>query len=70
MSQASRLFDDGRKRQGVRDQAHLDAFFRCYDHKTACPVCSTIGGAVPLDDGMQPIMGECETGLKLYKASI
>lgn len=60
-----RIFDDGRKAQGFRDQAHLDAFFRHLDHQRACPVCSSIGGYVPFDDGMQPVGGLCDEGRAL-----
>lgn len=65
---STRTFDAGRKAQGFTSQAHLDAFFTHYDHATACPVCSKVAGAVPVDDGMQPVMGQCATGKALTAA--
>jgi len=65
----SRTLDEGRKRQGFKSQAHLDAFFVSLEHKRGCAVCSSIGGAVPLDDGMQPYFDQCELGRKLELAS-
>ena len=64
-----RVFDDGRRVQGFKSQAHLDAFFSAYDHTSMCVVCSRVGGHMPLDDGMQPVMGRCAEGLRLERAS-
>lgn len=63
-----RTFTTERAAQGFRDQAHLDAFFAHHDHVKACPVCSRVGGAMPLDDGMQPFMDECPEGRRLFEA--
>lgn len=65
----SRTFNQSRKEQGFKNQAHLDAFFRAYDHDKECPVCSKIAGYGQVDDGVQPYMGQCSTGLKLYHES-
>ncbi len=65
-----RLFDAARHAQGFRSQAHLDAFFRSYDHGKACPVCSTVAGYVELSDGPQPYLGQCDEGRRLFAASV
>ena len=62
---ASRTFDEARRLQGFKSQAHLDAFYRSYDHKKSCPVCSKVGGNVAVFDGMQPYMKSCEEGQRL-----
>jgi hypothetical protein len=69
LPESTRRFDAARKAQGFKPQAHLDAFFRAYDHTSSCPVCSRAGGHMPLDDGMQPVMGRCAEGLRLERAS-
>ena len=66
MATYSRTFDDNRKRQGFRDQAHLDAFFRYLDHTKACPECQKPGPVAWLSDGPQPTRNECSTGIELY----
>lgn len=65
----TRQFTDERREQGFRSQPHLDAFYASNDHAQACPTCSRIGGYVPIDDGMQPYMDQCETGRALFAAS-
>lgn len=60
-----RGFDAGRKAQGFESQEHLDAFFKRYDHQSACTKCSSVGGYFPLDDGMQPYLDRCEEGARL-----
>ena len=66
---ASRQFDEGRKRQGFRDQAHLDAFYRYFDHTKQCAECQKPGPVAWLSDGPQPTMNECNTAKRLYKES-
>jgi hypothetical protein len=65
-----REFTQSRKAQGFTSQAHLDAFYAHYDHAQACPVCSRVGGYVPIDDGMQPYRDSCETGKALDRLSL
>ena len=65
---AGRLFDAARAAQGFASQEALDAFYRERDHAESCPVCSSVGGAVEVDDGMQPVMGQCAEGLRLTEA--
>jgi hypothetical protein len=67
---AGRAYDEQRREQGFRSQAHLDAFYASHDHTQACAVCSSIGGYAPYDDGMQPYMNQCEMGRSLYAASL
>ena len=57
--------DAARIAQGVKSQAQLDAAAAVWEHKAACPVCSRIGGTMPLDDGQQPYMDECKEGERL-----
>ena len=66
---SSRTFDEGRKRQGFRNQQHLDAFYRYFDHTQACAECQKPGPAAWLSDGPQPTRNECETAKELYKLS-
>ena len=63
-----RVFNAARKRQGFHSQAQLDAFYRHQDHVSGCGICSRVGGYVPLDDGMQPVMDACADGRALYGA--
>ncbi len=70
MTEYSRHFNQGRKEQGFRSQAHLDAFFASFDHAAGCPVCSKVAGHVELSDGLQPYMGQCDDGRELYKRSM
>ena len=65
MTDHERELTPERRAQGFRSQAHLDAFFRGYDHSRQCPVCNTVAGFMPLDDGMQPVMGRCAEGRRL-----
>lgn len=61
-----RVFDDQRKAQGFRSQAHLDAFYTYYDHRQACAECSLPGPSVWLFDGWQPTLQECAEGRRLF----
>jgi hypothetical protein len=63
-----REFTTQRRAQGFRSQAHLDAWYRAYGHTQACPagICGTPGLAVPLDDGMQPTVRQCEEAVRLF----
>ena len=49
-----RKYTEARKAQGFRSQDHLDAFYRYYDHVSACPECQKPGPAAVIDDGYQP----------------
>ena len=66
---ASRTMNASRRNQGFRTQAHLDAFFRFYDHHRACGVCSSVAGHFELDDGMQPYERRCAEGRRLENES-
>jgi len=66
---ANRTLTPARQAQGFKSQAHLDAFYASCDHSKQCPVCSRVGGYMPIDDGMQPYMDSCETGRKLTAES-
>jgi hypothetical protein len=63
-----RVLDDGRRAQGFTSQAELDLFYAQLDHKLACAVCSSVGGAVELSDGLQPFLDECAEGRRLTAA--
>ena len=63
-----RVYDQARRDQGFKSQAHLDAFFAHYDHTRSCSDCGP-GPAVPLDDGMQPTRRECDAALALFMVS-
>lgn len=56
----TRTFDAGRKEQGFKSQAHLDAFFAHYDHTKRCAACASLNSHVLLDDGWQPTQGQCD----------
>lgn len=60
-----REFNQARKDQGFKSQAHLDAFYAAYDHTKVCAECQKPGTPVELDDGMQPTMARCEEGRRL-----
>ena len=64
-----RLLTIERKSQGFKSQDHLDAFYAAFDHTSTCPVCSRVSGYVPYDDGLQPVMGRCDTGRQLEAVS-
>jgi hypothetical protein len=64
-----RVLNAARRAQGFVSQAHLDAFYRAYDHRRACAVCSRIAGVAPVFDGMQPYTEICAEGLALERAS-
>jgi hypothetical protein len=64
-----RRFTDGRSEQSFRDQEHLDAFYRYFDHINSCRECRAPGPAFPLDDGLQGSMLQCDRGLELFAAS-
>jgi hypothetical protein len=71
--EVSRLFTEGRHRQGFRDQAHLDAFYRYYDHVKAGPAsgcgCGTPGQGYDGPDGWQPTENLCGEAQRLLEAS-
>lgn len=60
-----RDFTPERAAQGFRDQAHLDAWYRYYDHTLGCDECKARNGHVLLDDGWQPTMGRCPVAREL-----
>ncbi len=64
-----RMFDAGRREQGFRDQAHLDAFYAYFDHTENCAECKKPGESVWIDDGWQPTCNRCEEANRLYKLS-
>lgn len=71
-----RVFNDARRRQGFRDQAHLDAFYVYYDHvqagRAAGPAgcgCGTPGPGYDGPDGWQPAENICPRGRALSEAS-
>lgn len=66
-----RAFDAGRKAQGFRSQAHLDAHYAHVDHERACAECGQPGPAVWLegDASWQPASAQCATGRALFLAS-
>lgn len=65
----NRSFNQARKEQGFRSQAHLDAFFAAYDHTEGCAACKALDGFALVDDGWQPTSGRCETAKRLERAS-
>lgn len=64
---ADRIFDEGRKRQGFTSQAHLDAFYRYYDHTQQCDECQQPGEPAPIDDGYQPTRRVCDVAKQLFR---
>jgi len=65
-----RVWDDARKAQGFRSQAHLDAFYRASDHQRECTGCGP-GPAMWLEGSAswQPAMRLCATGRQLEQES-
>jgi hypothetical protein len=65
-----RVFSPQREAQGFRSQAHLDAWYRAFDHTRACPagVCGTPGPSAWLegDASWQPTVRECEEARRLH----
>jgi hypothetical protein len=66
----NRTFDEGRKAQGFRDQAHLDGFYAYYDHTTSCADCAALVGRAWVDDGYMDTRGDCDTAKALYRESL
>lgn len=66
---ASRCFDAQRQADGFRSQAHLDAFYRYYDHATACSECGQPGEPTWLNSAAswQPTVTHCPTGHRLQR---
>lgn len=66
-----RTWDAGRRAQGFRSQAHLDAFYAHTDHVRDCAECGTPGPTAWLegDASWQPTTRECQTGQALFRAS-
>lgn len=58
---ATRVWDAGRKAQGFRSQAHLDAFYAAFDHVAACGECGKPGPAMWLEGSAswQPTETRC-----------
>lgn len=65
----SRTFNEQRREQGFKSQAHLDAFFRYYDHTQACAECQKASKPVWVDDCFQPTQNRCAEALTLQAAS-
>ena len=70
MKQYNRVFDEARKSQGFKSQAHLDAFFRIMDHKDGCAVCQSRGPMVECFGDMQPTMQECDEAKRLWREEL
>lgn len=68
LSGFGRTFNQQRKEQGFRSQAHLDAFYTYFDHTEACVECQKPGKGVLLDDGYQPTCNRCGIALELDRA--
>jgi len=62
----NRKFNEARKQQGFKSQAHLNSFYRYFDHTKACPDCQTYE-QVWLNDGPQPVRIDCPAALKLFR---
>jgi hypothetical protein len=60
-----RDFNQARQQQGFRSQAHLDAFYRHYDHTCQCAECQQPGPSVAIDDGFQPTQNRCDVARTL-----
>jgi hypothetical protein len=69
MTEFGRTFNQARKAQGFSSQAHLDAFYRHFDHIENCPECQKPGSGVLLDDGFQPTMNRCDLAQELDRAT-
>lgn len=65
MTAATREFTPARQAQGFRSQAHLDAFYRHYDHTHACVDCGQPGPVYDAPDGPQPTVTVCPVGQAL-----
>ena len=63
-----RTFNQQRKEQGFRSQAHLDAFYMYFDHTKACAECQKPGKGALFDDGYQPTHNRCDIALELDRA--
>jgi hypothetical protein len=60
-----RAFTPARREQGFRSQAHLDAFYRYYDHTKACVDCGQPGPGHDGPDGWQPTVTQCPIATEL-----
>ena len=65
----SRIFNEARKTQGFKSQAHLDAFYAVMDHRDGCVECQKTGHGVWIGDGFQPTQNECAEAQRLNKIS-
>jgi hypothetical protein len=65
----SRECNEQRKQQGFRDQAHLDANYRYWDHTATCPECQKPGPRFWVGDGMQPTVNRCAVARQLFTES-
>jgi hypothetical protein len=66
MSQKYERLLTNRPNQGWCSQSQLDAFFVYFDHTESCDECQKPGEGVPLDDGIQPTMGQCSEARNLW----
>lgn len=62
----SRTFNQARKEQGFRSQAHLDAFFTHYDHQKGCAVCQNVGEIPDGQGGYYLVGGDCAEEKRLH----
>lgn len=69
MTEFGRDFNETRRKQGFRSQAHLDAFYAHFDHTESCTACQQPGPGVLLDDGFQPTMNRCNVARELDRAT-
>ena len=61
-----RLYTLAREAQGFRSQAHLDAFYRSFDHGQTCEACQRPGPAAWVLDAWQPTRQQCPEGRRLF----
>jgi hypothetical protein len=69
----SREFNEARRQQGFRSQAHLDAFLAYHDHASTCGECGQALGSLWLEgDALrQPAaLKQCPAGRELDRASL
>lgn len=65
-----RAFTPARKAQGFKSQAHLDAFYRYYDHTQTCPNCNKPGAPyLTTDGGEMTTLTRCAEAHRLDAAS-
>lgn len=64
-----REFNEARRAQGFKSQAHLDAFYVHHDHVATCTDGCSVGPSIPVDDGWQPTRRECPEAIRLLLLS-